>query len=374
MSKIENDSDTKLFRFNKKMFLKLVPDEEQDKSYAYGKVVTQIYIEEKADPGAEFKRLKDEKQVSDLKKTLQIDDLQNREEIEKRERQRKRDEKSKEITINENDVVRNLNNYSTILKDIDLSKLINYMMYLDEGIEINVEKLTNEDEYLKTIENSSLNEDKKKYLTKILKKNRSLKDNNLINKRRKFINDELSKITEWEDDNNIIKNTFIENYISAKNSLDKAAAEVEAAKKAKDATAAEVAAATQRTGPEANAQQEAEEKVKEAEEKVKEAEEKVKEAEEKVKKAVEAVAAADNKLKEYLKKTNKNSDLFKEKIKNVKQYLRDEDNLEDSELINAAELDNTGYEAIQSINTLNENVEEFNKNVGEFNKILGIDN
>jgi len=86
-----------------------------------------------------------------------------------------------------------------------------------------------------------------------------------------------------------------------------------------------------------------------------------------VKKAVEAVAAADNKLKEYLKKTNKNSDLFKEKIKNVKQYLIDEDNLEDSELINAAELDNTGYEAIQSINTLNENVEEFNK-------IIGIDN
>lgn len=75
---------------------------------------------------------------------------------------------------------------------------------------------------------------------------------------------------------------------------------------------------------------------------------------------------AQNKLKEYLTKI-KNSNLFKEKIKNVKQYLRDEDNLEDSELINAAELDNTGYEAIQSINTLNENVEEFNK-------IFGIDN
>lgn len=81
---------------------------------------------------------------------------------------------------------------------------------------------------------------------------------------------------------------------------------------------------------------------------------------------VGVVNEAQNKLKEYLTKI-KNSNLFKEKIKNVKQYLRDEDNLEDSELINAAELDNTGYEAIQSINTLNENVEEFNK-------IFGIDN
>lgn len=185
MSKTENDSDTKLFRFNKKMFLKLVPDEEQDKSYAYGKVVTQIYIEEK--DGAELKKLKDEKQVSDLKQELSIDDSQNREAIEKRERQRKRDEKSKEITINENDVVRNLNNYSTILKDIDLSKLINYMMYLDEGIKIydddvdddvdddsegikinddhkiiiNVKKLKNKEKYLKKINDASLNGDKK---------------------------------------------------------------------------------------------------------------------------------------------------------------------------------------------------------------------
>lgn len=110
-----------------------------------------------------------------MKQELSIDDSQNREAIEKRERQRKRDEKSKEITINENDVVRNLNNYSTILKDIDLSKLINYMMYLDEGIKIydddvdddvdddsegikinddhkiiiNVKKLKNKEKYLK---------------------------------------------------------------------------------------------------------------------------------------------------------------------------------------------------------------------------------
>lgn len=371
MSKTENDSDTKLFRFNKKMFLKLVPDEEQDKSYAYGKVVTQIYIEEK--DGAELKKLKDEKQVSDLKQELSIDDSQNREAIEKRERQRKRDEKSKEITINENDVVRNLNNYSTILKDIDLSKLINYMMYLDEGIKIydddvdddvdddsegikinddhkiiiNVKKLKNKEKYLKKINDASLNGDKKNYLIKILEKIKTSKANNLINKRSNFINDKLSKITEWEDDNNIIKNTFIENYISANARLiaangAKIATEAKAAEAAEAAAAAAAATAASASGSGAAAAAEA------------------------AAEAQNIMNEAQNKLKEYLTKI-KNSNLFKEKIKNVKQYLRDEDNLEDSELINAAELDNTGYEAIQSINTLNENVEEFNK-------IFGIDN
>ena len=86
MAPTENDSDTRLFRFDKKMFLELASDDEQDNSHAYGNVVTQIYIDEK--DGTELKKLKDEKQVSDLKRELKIDDLQNTEVIEKRKKEK----------------------------------------------------------------------------------------------------------------------------------------------------------------------------------------------------------------------------------------------------------------------------------------------
>lgn len=132
MSKIENDSDTKLFRFNKKMFLKLVPDEEQDKSYAYGKVVTQIYIEEKADPGAEFKRLKDEETKTELRRNLQIDDNYEQKKLREIEEERAREIEDKKRNTRNNEIVIMLKAYLEKYDNItrnqrDIIDLINYV-------------------------------------------------------------------------------------------------------------------------------------------------------------------------------------------------------------------------------------------------------
>ena len=322
MSKTENDSDTKLFRFNKKMFLKLVPDEEQDKSYAYGKVVTQIYIEEK--DGAELKKLKDEKQVSDLKQELSIDNSQNREAIEKRTRDREREREKKESKINNNEVVISLTEYNTIFKKINMQKLNNYMMYLDKEISIEVidDKIVVKYRDKKVVEDDVDKIDdvnKKKYIKKIIKKIYSDEFKDIISKRSDIIENKLSKIKDWKDKNNIISNIFIDNQIEAKERLDHAKNEMSAAK------------------AEAKADAEAE-----------------------VNTASASLEAANKELNQYLENANKSAP-FDGVKDNIKDYLMDNDELGKRELIGYAGLNDESYKAIQSINTLDENVDKFNK-------------
>ena len=322
MTNPENDSDTRLFRFDKKMFLELATKDEQDKRLAYGNVVTQIYIEEKdgAELKTELKKLKDEKQVSDLKRKLEIDDSQNREEIEKRKNEREREERERERDIEDNEVVKILIEYNRIIKSISKPILNNYMMYLDKDIKIEVKNEKIEVKNGVNVVNvNNINVigdvDKKNYIEKIIKSTVGSdinKLNDIIDRRHIFIITDINIIQKWDNENNIISK-YIDIYKKlneAKEHLDKATADANAAKK----------------------------------------------------------AAA---MEEYLdanKNANKKAITFENKINNVKVHLRDNKApLAVEQLIKTAGLDYTGYEAIQSINTLNKNVEEFNN-------IFGIDN
>ena len=322
MTNPENDSDTRLFRFDKKMFLELATKDDEDKRLAYGNVVTQIYIEEK--DGAELKKLKDEKQVSDLKQELSIDNSQNREAIEKRTRDRERERVKKEREINENAVVTSLTKYNKIFKNITMPKLNNYMMYLDKEISIEVidDKIVVKYRDKKVVEDDVDKIDdvnKKKYIKKIIKKIYSDEFKDIISKRSDIIENKLSKIKAWKDKNNIISNIFIDDQIKAKERLDHAKNEMSAAK------------------AEAKADAEAE-----------------------VKTASASLEAANKALNLYLENANKSApfDGVKDKIKD---YLMDNDELGKRELIGYAGLNDESYKAIQSINTLDENVDKFNK-------------
>jgi len=70
---------------------------------------------------------------------------------------------------------------------------------------------------------------------------------------------------------------------------------------------------------------------------------------------------ADLAMKEYLD-ANKKATTFQEKLNNVKVHLRDnKGTLPVEQLIQTAELNAESYKAIQSINTLDEYVNEFNE-------------
>ena len=363
MTNPENDSDTRLFRFDKKMFLELATKDEQDKRLAYGNVVTQIYIEEKdgAELKTELKKLKDEKQVSDLKRKLEIDDSQNREEIEKRKNEREREERERERDIEDNEVVKILIEYNRIIKSISKPILNNYMMYLDKDIKIEVKNEKIEVKNGVNVVNvNNINVigdvDKKNYIEKIIKSTVGSdinKLNDIIDRRHIFIITDINIIQKWDNENNIISK-YIDIYKKlneAKEHLDKATADANAAKKAAaEAKGVAEAAAAAKGVAEAAA---------------------AKKAEAEAEAAATGVAEAAAAMEEYLdanKNANKKAITFENKINNVKVHLRDNKApLAVEQLIKTAGLDYTGYEAIQSINTLNKNVEEFNN-------IFGIDN
>lgn len=355
MAPTENDSDTRLFRFDKKMFLELASDDEQDNSHAYGNVVTQIYIEEK--DGTELKKLKDEKQVSDLKRELKIDDLQNTEVIEKRKKEKEIERVKKERKINENEVVTSLTKYNKIFKNITMRKLNNYMMYLDKKISINVDDdkivVTYDGEPVKD-KNDSIDDvtqnyiktiKKKKYSDelKTIKKKKIYSDElkAIISKRSDFIKNDIFKIKLWEDDNNIISNNVIDELIQAKERLDVSTAEAKEAEAKATATSAEV----EETTDVADSATAAADSVTAAD----------------VEAAKAAVEAANANLKKYIENAGKSPPPFDDKIKDVKDYLMNKDVLDNKELIDYAGLNDISYEAIQSINTLDEDVYKFNK-------------
>ena len=370
MAPTENDSDTRLFRFDKKMFLELASDDEQDNSHAYGNVVTQIYIEEK--DGTELKNLKDEKQVSDLKRELQLDDLQNTEVIETRKKEKEIERVKKERKIINNDMVTSLTKYNKIFKNITIPKLKNYMMYLDIKISINVEGneivVRYDNEPVKDkIDSIDVDEVNKRYIKTIIKKNYSPELKDIISKRSDFINNDLPKIKLWEDDNNIISNNLIDDLILAKERLDMSTAEAKVAeatvtdaeaapKKAADAEAAaegtEAAAAP--VAPEGT------EAATAAADSVTEAKAAVEAAKAAVTEAKADVEAANTNLTKYID-ARKSSPPFDDKIKDVKDYLTARDNFNNKDLIKYAELNETSYQAIKSINTLDEDVHNFNR-------------
>lgn len=355
MAPTENDSDTRLFRFDKKMFLELASDDEQDNSHAYGNVVTQIYIEEK--DGTELKKLKDEKQVSDLKRELKIDDLQNTEVIEKRKKEKEIERAKKERRINENEVVTSLTKYNKIFKNITMPKLNNYMMYLDKKISISIDDDNNivvkyNEKFVKDTksdiddETDVLIDDidgvNKNYIKTIKKKIYSNELKDIISKRYNFILNDLSKIELWKDDNNIISNNVIEELKQAKERLDVPTAEAKEAKaKVKEAETTDA-------------------KVVEAEADVKAADA-AEAAATDVKAAKAAVETADANLRKHIEKAGDAPPPFDDKIKDVKDYLMAKDDFNNKELIDYAGLNDISYEAIQSINTLDEDVYKFNK-------------
>ena len=370
MAPTENDSDTRLFRFDKKMFLELASDDEQDNSHAYGNVVTQIYIEEK--DGTELKNLKDEKQVSDLKRELQLDDLQNTEVIETRKKEKEIERVKKERKIINNDMVTSLTKYNKIFKNITIPKLKNYMMYLDIKISIDVEGneivVSYDNEPVKDkIDSIDVDDVNKIYIKTIIKKKYSRELKDIISKRSNFINNDLPKIKLWEDDNNIISNNLIDDLILAKERLDMSTAEAKVAeatvtdaeaapKKAADAEAAaegtEAAAAP--VAPEGT------EAATAAADSVAEAKAAVEAAKAAVTEAKADVEAANTNLTKYID-ARKSSPPFDDKIKNVKDYLTAKDNFNNKDLIKYAELNETSYQAIKSINTLDEDVHNFNR-------------
>jgi hypothetical protein len=378
MTNPENDSDTRLFRFDKKMFLELATKDEQDKRLAYGNVVTQIYIEEK--DGAELKKLKDEKQVSDLSKILSIDDSQNREAIEKRKKEKEIERVKKEREINENAVVTSLTKYNKIFKNITMPKLNNYMMYLDKEISISIDDDNNivvkyNKKFVKDKNNDIDDETdvlidnidgvNKNYIKTIKKKIYSDELKAIISKRSNFIGVNLSKIEAWKDDNNIISNNVIEELNLAKERLDVSTAEAkeaeakEAKAKVKEAEAKEAEAKVEEaeakaTGAEVEVAETTDAKVVEAEADVKAADADVKTAE-------AAVETADDNLTKYIDEARKSPPPFDDKIKDVKDYLMAKDDFNNKDLIHYAGLNQKSYIAIENINTLDEHVKEFNQ-------------
>lgn len=357
MAPTENDSDTRLFRFDKKMFLELASDDEQDNSHAYGNVVTQIYIEEK--DGTELKKLKDEKQVSDLKRELKIDDLQNTEVIEKRKKEKEIERVKKERKINENEVVTSLTKYNKIFKNITMRKLNNYMMYLDKKISINVDDdkivVTYDGEPVKD-KNDSIDDVTQNYIKTIKQKTYSdeLKDElkDIISKRDNFILNDLSKIELWKDDNNIISNNVIDELIPAKERLDVSTAEAKAKVKEAEAKATATSAEVVETTDVADSATAAADSVTAAD---------VEAAKAAVEAANADVRAANANLRKHIEKAGNAPPPFDDKIKDVKDYLMNKDVLDNKELIDYAGLNDISYEAIQSINTLDEDVYKFNK-------------
>lgn len=359
MAPTENDSDTRLFRFDKKMFLELASDDEQDNSHAYGNVVTQIYIEEK--DGTELKKLKDEKQVSDLKRELKIDDLQNTEVIEKRKKEKEIERVKKERKINENEVVTSLTKYNKIFKNITMPKLNNYMMYLDKKISIYVEgneivvtydgePVKDKNDSIDDVTQNYIKTIKKKIYTdelKTIKKKKIYSDElkAIISKRSDFIKNDIFKIKLWEDDNNIISNNVIDELIPAKERLDVSTAEAKAKVKEAEAKATATSAEVVETTDVADSATAAADSVTAAD----------------VEAAKAAVETADANLRKHIEKAGDAPPPFDDKIKDVKDYLMAKDDFNNKELIDYAGLNDISYEAIQSINTLDEDVYKFNK-------------